>query len=199
MIYSDRKDEILVMKSKGQDVFFPKAVAVVYFIAIAHDGSPYIQVLKWSGKNLVKMADYPAFGTKGRDVKWSPDGKYLAATGYTAEAQDQLIVLGWANETLSLVDTYNFGARGNQLSWHPNGDILAVGKNTGGAAYTLGLFSFDGSSLDLLYSLSLGSGAGISWSPDGSWLAFGNASPYGTELYEWTGSELILRDSHSYD
>lgn len=174
----------------------------IFYIAVAHQNSPYIQVIKWDGENLTKVAEYPVFGVHGRFLQWSPDGNYLAVVGFASTTVDELVVLNWdkKDETLTFVDSY--ALEGYQVSWHPGGNLIAVASSE---VPWLALFNFDGSSLTV-QPTGLGgdveAGQGVAWNPtNGSWLAYGRykgTADFETTLYEWTGSQLIERDHYDH-
>ncbi len=153
-------------------------------LALANSGYPgqNIKVYAFNGIALTEVASGLFQGANS--VAWSPDGQYLAATGWYPD--DNFGLFSYNGTALTLVDTYRVEDWGEDLAWSPDGRYLAIAwrytdyytpphLSTGKVA----ILSFDGSTLTEKWTMDLGSSANtIDWSPDGDHIAIGYSGDY---------------------
>jgi WD40 repeat protein len=133
------------------------------------------------------LADLPGSNVAGTDFfslanAWHPSGSYLAIGGlgtYDVQVYAFDPVLG----TLSILSGCSKApAAVDSVAWHPSGKYLAVAGDVDIGGAQIHVYSFD-SALGTLTELAgctktYGTNliSSISWSPDGSYLAFGSTS-----------------------
>lgn len=130
-------------------------------------------------------------------VKFSPDGRYVAAGyAYATSGYDIFVY----DLSLNVVDFHNFGGTVHSIDWSPDGRYLAIGGATNSSGDELQIYKFDGSLLTLVLSQSYGheyspTVYSVNWSPDGRFLAIGGQYPTSEkelQIYRFDGISLSL-------
>jgi WD40 repeat protein len=150
------------------------------YLAVACRSGMSVRVYKFDGSGLTFVTSVTP-PNETPSLSWSPDGKYLAfGVNFVAT---NVYVYSFNGQALTSAASYNGGSadancKTFSMGWSPNGKYLAYATSsaTGGtSAGVIGILSFDGSSLALASSYSLGVTAGsgyfMAWAPDGSALA----------------------------
>ena len=143
-------------------------------------------------------------------VAWSPDGKFLAIGGTLPVSDNELQVYSFDGSTLHLVDSKSYGAPGYDdasvysVTWSPDGRFLAIGGKEPVRGDELEIYSFNGTTLNLINSKDYGTAIrSVVWSPDGRFLAIGGNGPTNPnndelQIYSFNGSSLNFIDSENY-
>jgi WD40 repeat protein len=149
-------------------------------------------------------------GNQARQIKWSPNGRYIGYGHFAADAdEDELRVYRFNGDSVTFVDSVNLSAGTSwlySLDFSPDGSYIAVAGSGFDGGNELQIFAFDQgngtigdtaitgvSTKGLLY---------VSWNPDGKYLLAGEFSggvPYAALLYYFDGSSLTLKDSFEKD
>ncbi len=179
------------------------------------------------GNNALYANASESYGTAANTtvsaMSWRPDGDYLALGGinptYGAGGFnnfDQVRIYSFVDSAMSAITSVPLGPTSGanaaalySLAWHPSGEYLALGcyntASVGGflAGTNLRIYSFDGIRLApvvgrnfVYYSNNL-TPAGLSWSPDGKYLAVGTclgqpATKFDLSLCPTTGTGLTV-------
>jgi small GTP-binding protein len=130
---------------------------------------------------------------KVHSASWSPDGKWLASSGFGDEA-----VQVWNPSTGKLLHTLDdhtdrYPIMGSLASWSPGGKWLASGSSDGYVRV------WDPSTGKLLHTLKghMGRVGPVTWSPDGKWLASHGANEDRVQVWDpGTGKLLHTLESH---
>jgi TolB protein len=140
----------------------------IVFTRVADDGSAAIHLMKPDGTDIRCLVD-----TAGPDTSpaWSPDGRWVAFQGGTAEQEDLFVVRADGTGLRRLTDTPEWEER---PVWTPDGKRLAYGRSRvpDEPPWSLRVMSVDGSQDKAI----LTSDQGVvwaelrDWSPDGTTL-----------------------------
>jgi WD40 repeat protein len=142
------------------------------------------------------------------EVRWSPDGNYLAICGVPVSGvttrvfkfnYDQLDSNFGTTSKLTGCDI-NYGSQAYSLDWSPDGQYLVVGGKGVSNADHIKTYSFDGRSLYALpdtkatYTFTLGQVNEVRWHPSGDYIGFvGNPSgPAGITTQVYAFNETYL-------
>ncbi|MBY0352882.1 beta-propeller fold lactonase family protein [Candidatus Babeliales bacterium] len=167
---------------------------------VANIGGGGIRVYSFDGTNLVQTASATLTLANAFSVAWSPDGRYIAAGANNTT--DELSIFRFSAGTITLLDSLDLGAAVDvapvTISWHPQGAVFVVGtNNTVSGGNEVRLYSFNGSSLSLLTSVSVTTAGAVQYaefSPDGDFLAVATTVPAvghtELEVYTFNGSTL---------
>jgi hypothetical protein len=96
-------------------------------------------------------------------------------------------------ESIEQVLTGDYNTRVWNLDWSPTGDLLAVCSGTGGGSGRFHLYSFNGTALTTLVTLSHRNDyKAVAWNPNGSLLALANSGYPGQNIkvYSFNGTAL---------
>ncbi len=106
-----------------------------------------------------------------RSVAWSPDGVYLAVVGDSTSLE----IYRFNSSQFQFIASVNHGASSvNRVVWHPSGKYLAICSNRGGQQVEVFLFDRETNVLSSAGIYDTGGTAfGLSWSPNGYYLAVG--------------------------
>jgi len=178
------------------------------YIAVAHEGS--VTLLDHTTPGSLTFSDNITSGFTGgahpRSVQFSPDGNYIAVT-QVSNGGFQLLDHTTPG-SLSTSSSYTLSNNGNGVSYGPNGDYIAVGHVADGSGtFNFTLLNASSGSVSFSDSYVLGSstssparGSGVSFSPDGNYIAAGsfsfNSSPDFT-LLSRSGGSVSFSDSFS--
>ncbi|MFA5306587.1 MAG: WD40 repeat domain-containing protein [Candidatus Babeliales bacterium] len=142
------------------------------------------------------------YGTSVVALNWSPDGKYLAISGYGPTSGNEVQVYAFDGSSLTLVTSLDYGSYALGVNWSPDGRYLAICGKTPTSGKELQVYAFNGSSLTLVASIDYGNAFyTVNWSPDGRYLAFGGVGPISgddVQVYAFDGSSLTLVASLDY-
>jgi len=143
-----------------------------------------LYIYEWNGSVLTEKAAW-ASGTFNDAVAWSPTEQTLAVGG------GNLYVFTWNGTTLTQKDD-EWGVNVRYLDWSPDGNVLAANGDN------LYIYTWDGSTLTQQDTRS-GDGRGISWSPNGKYLAAGRSGvPASLTIYDWDGVLLTEKISEGF-
>ena len=140
---------------------------------------------------------YMNYGDTVGSVKFSPDGRYIAAGyDYSTSGYDIYIY----DLSLNSVAYANYDGSIKSINWSPDGRYLAIGGATNSSGDELQIYKFDGSLLTLVLSQSYGheyspTVFSVNWSPDGRYLAIGGQFPTSEkelQVYRFDGVSLSL-------
>ncbi|MBY0353686.1 WD40 repeat domain-containing protein [Candidatus Babeliales bacterium] len=184
------------------------------YLAVVGGYPNNVKVYSFNGTSLTLLAAVSlssvvdignAFG-----LAWSFDQQYIIVGTYNptpVPTGDGLQVYRFSGTplaaSLTFVTGLNIAGPSSppfSFSWHPiNSALVAVGVGDG----TFKVYSFNGSSLTLVTSVTYGSSSvlAVKFSPDGNFLAVGGNSPTnGNELqvYSFNGTTCTLVDSKDY-
>lgn len=151
-----------------------------------------------------------SYGQRICSNAWRPDGDYLAVGGISPSYgagqfnnTDQLRIYNFGKTTVTPTASIAAGPSAEiySIAWHPSGNYIAIGcyntSNIGGflEGYNLRIYSFDENILVPVigynFSDNLITVAGISWSPDGKYIAVGTCDGQPT-LNPSTGTGLTI-------
>jgi hypothetical protein len=160
------------------------------YIAIAHQTTPYFTLLDHTTPGTVTLATTYAIGAASRNVKFSPDGNYIAV------ANTGITLLSFSAGSVSLATTYNAGTGGG-LSYTPDGNYLASGTSSLGLTL---LNSSTPGSLSLATTYSSGSIDNAEFSSDGNYLAISTTGQTNLRLLNHTTpGSLSFATSYNFD
>ena len=125
---------------------------------------------------------------------WSPDGAQLAfADGAGAENRILLIPSDGSGEPETLLDR---NERQFPMSWAPDGSALALYRDAGETGRDLYVLPLDGDGTPVLFLSTPFQDRGVSFSPNGQWLAYVSAKAGRDEIYvrpyPGPGGEVIV-------
>ncbi|MBY0352871.1 WD40 repeat domain-containing protein [Candidatus Babeliales bacterium] len=141
----------------------------------------------------VTTQNYGATGTPNGSA-WTPNARYLGIAGIGSDSGNEIQIFSFNGATLSLVASVDWGSGGAtyNIKWRPDGRTFAVTGNQ--AASGLKLYRFDGTTITLLYNVSLTTAGqfvfGLDWSNDGQYLALGIPTPTSgneIQIYKFSG------------
>jgi WD40 repeat protein len=138
--------------------------------------TPYFTLLDHTTPGTVTLATTYAIGAASRNVKFSPDGNYIAV------ANTGITLLSFSAGSVSLATTYNAGTGGG-LSYTPDGNYLASGTSSPGLTL---LNSSTPGSLSLATTYSSGSIDNAEFSSDGNYLAISTTGQTNLRLLNHT-------------
>lgn len=173
------------------------------YLAVAHDGSPRISIYDtFSNTKLANPATLPT--STGRGVAWSADGEYLAVAHDTSPFMTVYqITRPTAGADPLFTKLTNPGtlpnSQGQACAFSPPSQhgqhYLAVGSSSaGGTVNSLMLFTVAGTTLTHRQTVVVAEDVnGMSWSPDGQWLAIAVDSGLGNRLrlYRLTATNTL--------
>ena len=90
-----------------------------------------IQVYSFDGSFLAAL-DYKTHGNTVTSVSWSPNGKYLAIGGNTADDSKEIRIYSFNGSFLTLLNSKEHGTIVYSVDWSPSGKYLAIGGETSG-------------------------------------------------------------------
>jgi len=173
-----------------------------------------LQVYSFYGYSLsaspVAQANYTDYGIDAcvvRSVNWSPDGNYLAVSGYISSSGYQVRVYKFNGSSLIQAAQHAYGSEVMSVHWSPDGNYLALGGRVPSNNSELQVCSFNGSSLTLVAHLDYGVAGtakvwSVNWSPDGRFLAIGGSGPSDgnqVKIYRfYRGLALVLVTQMAY-
>ncbi len=144
-------------------------LAAIYGLAL---GQSTAVIYAFDGKNLTDVGNVIASSSSDifHDIAWSPDGKYIALAKSNYISVYNLTSLVYP-PAVTVATTYPPG----KICWAPDGTYLAVCESGDGDAY-LRVWRFNGDAMTLaeLKSQNASSLNGLSWSPDGAFIASGS-------------------------
>jgi WD40 repeat protein len=131
----------------------------------------------------------PNLAGAGRFIDWSPDGKYLAASGVGG-----LKVFRTSGSTFTSVATFTNGVELLGVKWHKNGKYLAVGGFTGGTNNeTINVLKFENETLVKIGGYASGHKIeDLDWHSSGDWLATGNESSGNINIFSFNQKQGVL-------
>lgn len=163
------------------------------FLACAHATSPYVTIYQRSGSTFTKLADPGILPTgNSRCLNWSLNGEFLAIAHNTSP---YITIYQRSGTTFTKLTDPGTLPPGNAFAcvWSPNGEFLAVGY---GSSPYITIYQRSGSTFTKLTgaggqfssSLPAGSILGLSWSPNGEFLAVSSfTTPY-ILIYQVSGT-----------
>ncbi|MBY0352899.1 WD40 repeat domain-containing protein [Candidatus Babeliales bacterium] len=154
-----------------------------------------LQVYRFNGISLTLAASID-YGSVIDSLAWHPSGNHIAVGGFTPTNGNELQVFRFDGvSTLTLQDSVNFGSRIERIEWSPNGLFVAlVGTTPAGGHTEFEVYLFSGSTLNLVAGVSATTGSGLTWSPDGQFIALGNGG-----IYRFNPNSLTLLASTGYN
>ena len=163
----------------------------IVYTQVRDDGSTAVYLMKPDGTDRRCLVD-----TAGPDTSpaWSPDGRWVAFQGGTAEQQDLFVVRADGTGLRQLTDTPDWEQR---PVWSPDGQRIAYGRSRiqDEPPWSLRVMAVDGSD----DSAILPSGRGIvwaemrDWSPDGRTLLIATDNGGGLDLVRMDPDGTHLR------
>ncbi|MCB1225791.1 MAG: DUF1549 domain-containing protein, partial [Verrucomicrobiales bacterium] len=124
-------------------------------------------------------------------LAYSPDGQWLAVTGYHE------VLIHRADGGGIVARLVGLAERIQKVAWSPDGKLLAVCGGNPGREGEIQVWDVAKKTLKLSKSLTFDTVYGISWSPDGKQLAFG-ATDNGVRAIDATsGEETLFMGGHS--
>lgn len=139
-------------------------------------------------------SDHPPIYTRQPVISgldYSPDGKYLAVTGFHE-------VLLWNSDGSKLESRLiGLAERIQSLRFSPNGKLLAVAGGLPGRAGEIQIWDVEKKKLKLSHSVTFDTLYGVSWSPDSSKVAFGCADNTVRVIDTSSGEQVLYQGSHS--
>lgn len=124
-------------------------------------------------------------------VAFSPDGQYLAVTGYHE-------VLLWTADGSKLVARLvGLSERVESLAFSPKGETLAVTGGDPGRFGEVQLWDVKKKRLKLSLPITFDTVYGASWSPDGTRVAFGCADNSLRAIEADTGKQVLFQGAHN--
>jgi WD40 repeat protein len=137
------------------------------------------------------LAGLPTISSAGREIEFSPSGKYCALTA--VGAAEALQILKVSGNSFTQVALYNHGAELKDVKWHSSGKYLAVAGVVGTDSKTLRIFRFENDLLTEIASYQSASNLhGISWHPNGAWLASAESSNGNILLFSFNENSEVF-------
>lgn len=164
------------------------------FLATAHSTSPFITIYQRSGSTFTKIADPVLPPSTGRDVSWTPNSQFLAVAHSSSPYLTVYRRSGTTFTKLTDPTTLPPGTA-NSVAWCPNGNLLAVRNTNGTSSAYLQLYTLTNTGTTMVkttdpVSQPGVSGALMSWSFDGKFLAMGGTLTSKMFIYQRSGTTL---------
>lgn len=160
-----------------------------YLLAVGHGGVKIYQVSDWSLVQTLNPSYYVAYisGT------FSPDSKYVIATGHAEHSRGSVFLWEWKSG--KLIKTFNHtGKKIESLSWHPNGQYIAhAGHDPYIYVYRLSdLLRFSNDDIPITHKTWAGDHSEyIDFNADGSFLVSAHQNGL-IKLWVWMGEDPSL-------
>jgi mono/diheme cytochrome c family protein len=123
-------------------------------------------------------------------LTWSPDGKTLAVSGYHE------ILLYNGDGTVLLARLVGLSERIESLAFSPDGKLLAAACGAPGRFGEVQVWDVAKKRLKLSVPATFDTIYGVSWSPDGTKIAFG-CSDNSLRAVDLTGKQILFQGGHS--
>lgn len=152
----------------------------------AHDDSPANSKIKFSQANPPVYYGAPTVTS----LAFSPDGLQLAVSGY-----HEVLLFEVASGELKnrLIGE---SQRIQSLEWAPDGKRLAVAGGSPGRAGEIQIWNIELNKLELSHFSTYDTLSGLSWSPDGSKVAYGATDNVVRAISIKTGEQVLYQGSH---
>lgn len=124
-------------------------------------------------------------------IDFSPDGKLLAVSGYHE------VLLHNADGSGLVARLIGLSERIESLAFSPDGEFLAVTGGSPGRFGEIQVWDVEKKKLRLSTSVTFDTIYGVSWSPDGSKIAFGCADNTVRAIDAATGKQVLYQGAHN--
>jgi WD40 repeat protein/mono/diheme cytochrome c family protein len=153
----------------------------------AEDDSPA------SGKTVVDAAHPPVYQAAPviSALDYSPDGQFLAVSGYHE------VLLHKADGSELVARLIGLAERIESLAFSPDGKLLAVTGGSPGRFGEVQIWDVAERKLKLSQGLTYDTVYGVSWSPDGTRIAFGCADNTLRAIDVNSGQQVLYQGAHS--
>ena len=174
----------------------PDGRYIVFGSAVSASGE--FAVLEFKNEaSLLKLSGEYEHPASVNEVVWAPNGRYIAMGGNVSggiEVNVCLVTDTGVTPNGSSRANFAHGASVQSVDWSPNSRYLAIGASPSGGFNVQVLdFEGDGAGANTLTSVATIAGAGtvarVRWSPNGQYLAVGDATS-GVAVYNFDGSSL---------
>ena len=174
---------------RGKPPLAPKEVALIakWIAQGATDDTPA------SARKLVDAEHPPVYELPPviTSVRYSPDGTLLAVSGYHE-------VLLYKSDGSALVGRLiGLSERVQALAFSPDGKSLAVAGGSPGRFGEIQVWDVAKRTLKLSHTLTADTLYGVSWSPDGTKIAFGCADNTVRVIEAATGKQVLFQGAHN--
>ncbi len=146
------------------------------YVAYVMNGTPQLFVQKLSWPYFGTRCPQPATGINSSQVRFSPDGKYLAvaigSSPYIKVYPFTNGVVGTAFSNPATLPTAANSSSFNGLAWSPDGRYIGLSQPLTSGTF-INVYQFSSSGFGSLVSQPVGltSATNIAWSPNGKWVA----------------------------
>lgn len=124
-------------------------------------------------------------------IAFSPDGQYLAVSGYHE------VLIHKADGTGMVGRLVGLSERIQSLAFSPDGKTLAVSGGDPGRFGEVQLWDYKNAKLRLSVPATFDTVYGVSWSPDSTKVAFGGADNTTRAIEAATGKQILFLGAHS--
>lgn len=174
---------------KGKDPLNPEQIGLVrkWIQEGAKDDSP---------KSAQKKVDpeHPPIYVRApviTSMDYSPDGKYLAVAGYHE------VLLHQADGGKLLARLIGLSERIEAVAFSPDGKLLAIAGGSPGRFGEIQIWDVEKKKLNQAISTTFDTIYGLSWSPDGSKIAYGCADNTLRALDASNGKQVLFQGAHT--
>jgi WD40 repeat protein len=158
-----------------------------------------VRIYSFNGSSLTPLISI-SYGNSVAALSWSPDGRYIAIGGDLGGNSSTTYYYSFNGINLTYIgnSSYSNGdyrSAVTALAWHPSGSYCAVGSDTFNCYNNnIFIYAFNPSgNASLLWdgvATSYSSPYGVSWSPDGKYLAVTSQPYWELHIYAFDGTTV---------